>query len=291
MTISGIYFFCGAVLLCGFSLLWLASLRLKDASIVDIAWGVSFIISAWIYFGLSQEGFLPRKLLVVSLVTIWGLRLSAYIFNRNRGRGEDFRYQNWRNQFGRSWPWRSYVQVFFLQGFLAWIISLPLLAAQYSPTPGTLTVLDWSGAALWLAGFSFETIGDWQLARFRKKSNTPGEILRTGLWKYTRHPNYFGEAVLWWGFGLVALSVPNGWIALASPILMTYLLTRVSGVRMLDNALLERKPGYRAYVQSTSAFIPWFPKSANSEQAAVSEPVQPTVEQETHQTQDSSLYN
>jgi steroid 5-alpha reductase family enzyme len=291
MTNLGIFLINGIILLGSFSLLWLISLRRKDASIVDIAWGLSFVLAAGIYFWLSQDGYLARKLLVVCLVTIWGVRLSAHIYLRNRYKGEDFRYENWRRQHGSSWLWRSYLQVFLLQGLLAWFISLPLLIAQNSPIPDGLTAWDWIGCSLWAAGFALEALGDWQLARFQAQKQDPEAVLRSGLWQYSRHPNYFGEAVLWWGYGAIALSVPNGWLALTSPLLMTFLLTRVSGVRLLDKALLARKPAYEEYARSTSAFIPWFPKRTAPNAPEKSDHPDLEDDRESPRQQDSKQYN
>jgi steroid 5-alpha reductase family enzyme len=239
--------------------LWLLSIWLKDASIVDIFWGTGFVISAWIYFLLTPDGFISRKLLIASLTTIWGLRLSIHILLRNRRYGEDFRYQRWRQESGRHWWWYSFFKVFALQGLLMWVISIPLLAAQSSPTPTSLIWLDYLGVMAWGIGFFFESVGDWQLARFRADPNNKGELLNSGLWRYTRHPNYFGDAAQWWGFYLIAAAAGGYW-AIYSPILMTLLLRNVSGVSMLEKTLINSKPGYQKYILDTNAFIPWFPR-------------------------------
>ena len=241
------------------TLLWLISLGLRDASIVDIFWGVGFILLTWFYFA-QTDGFQERGVLVCGLVTVWGLRLSLYILRRNWGKGEDVRYRKWREQAGGRFWWISFFKVFIVQGFLLWLISAPLLAAQFSRLPAQLTALDWLGASVWLVGFLFETIGDWQLTRFRKNPANAGGVLRRGLWGYTRHPNYFGEATLWWGYFLSAVATPGGLWTIFSPALMTWLLVSVSGVAMLERNLLKNKPEYLAYTQSTSAFVPWFPK-------------------------------
>jgi steroid 5-alpha reductase family enzyme len=250
----------GLVILACMLLLWFASLRLRDASIVDSFWGLGFVIAAWSYFALTPDGYLGRKWLVVALVTIWGLRLSVHIFLRNRGKGEDFRYQQWRQEHGARWPLRSLFQVFFLQGFLMWVISNPLLAAQQAATPDRLTALDLLACLVWLVGFIFEAAGDHQLARFRADPANRGKVLDMGLWRYTRHPNYFGDAAQWWAFGLLALATPGGYWTLYSPLLMTLLLLRVSGVTLLEKSLAETKPAYRDYVRRTSSFFPWFPR-------------------------------
>ena len=243
--------------------LWLISLLLKDSSIVDIFWGTGFFITAWFYFFLTPDGFAARKLLIVILTTIWGLRLSIHILLRNWGHGEDYRYQQWRQEAGSNWWWRSFFKVFLLQGALMWIISAPLLAAQSNPNPPRLIWLDYLGAILWGIGFFFEAVGDWQLARFRANPDNKGKLLNTGLWYYTRHPNYFGDAAQWWGFYLIATAAGGYW-TIFSPIIMTLLLRRVSGVTMLEKSLKESKPGYKEYVETTNPFIPWFPHKSSS---------------------------
>jgi len=243
--------------------LWLISLLLKDSSIVDIFWGTGFVITAWFYFFLTPDGFAARKLLIVILTTIWGLRLSIHILLRNWGHGEDYRYQQWRQEAGSNWWWRSFFKVFLLQGALMWIISAPLLAAQSNPNPARLIWLDYLGAILWGIGFFFEAVGDWQLARFRANPDNKGKLLNTGLWYYTRHPNYFGDAAQWWGFYLIATAAGGYW-TIFSPIIMTLLLRRVSGVTMLEKSLKESKPGYKEYVETTNPFIPWFPHKSSS---------------------------
>ncbi len=255
-----------ALILALMSLLWVASLALQDASIVDIFWGSGFVVAALVYFAQAPQGYPPRKLLIVALAAIWGLRLSIHIARRNLGRGEDYRYRRWREQHGANWWWRSLVQVFLLQGLLLWIISAPLLAAQASPTPARLTLLDGLGTLVWGVGFFFEAVGDWQLARFKRNPANRGKVLRTGLWRYTRHPNYFGDATQWWGFYLVALAA-DGWWTVFSPVLMTVLLVRVSGVALLEKDLKASKPEYRDYLRTTSAFIPLPPKRGPDSQA------------------------
>ena len=249
----------GAVILLLMVLLWLISLPIKNAGIIDIFWGIGFVIITWLAFALTPQGYLPRKLLLGILVTIWGLRLAIHIGIRNLGKPEDFRYANWRAENGPRWWWFSFFQVFFLQGFLMWIISAPVIAAMTSGFPAILTPLDWLGTLLWLAGFLFETIADAQLRLFKANHSHEGKLLMHGLWKYSRHPNYFGEAVLWWGFYLIAVAAGRWW-TLFSPVVMTFLLTKVSGVAMLEKTM-KQKPGYENYMRKTSAFLPWLPKS------------------------------
>lgn len=252
----------GALVILGFmTVLWLISLALRDSSIVDPFWGAGFVTANWVYFALTPGGFPARKWLISVLVTIWGLRLSLYLLWRNWGKGEDFRYQKFRQDAGEKWWWQSLFKVFLLQGLLMWLISAPLLAAQFSPTPDRLALLDFVAVLVWAVGFFFEAAGDWQLARFRANPANKGQVLRTGVWRYTRHPNYFGDAAQWWAFYLVAAASLGGAWTLFSPILMTLLLLRVSGVTLLEKTLTTTKPGYKEYVESTSAFIPWFPRS------------------------------
>jgi steroid 5-alpha reductase family enzyme len=258
MSFLGIYLNVLLIILGLMTLLWLLSLLLKNSSIVDIFWGTGFVVTAWVAFFLTPDGFALRKLLIVLLASVWGLRLSLYILWRNAGKGEDFRYRKWREEAGPSWWWRSFFKVFLLQGVLMWIISAPLLAAQYFSTPDRLTVLDFLGIGLWALGFYFEAAGDFQLARFKADPANKGRVMERGVWRTTRHPNYFGDSAQWWGFYLVA-AAGGGWWTLFSPILMTLFLLRVSGVTLLEKTL-ETRPGYKEYIARTSAFVPWFPK-------------------------------
>ena len=240
------------------TLLWVLSLVLKNSSIVDIFWGAGFVIFAWVAFFLTPEGYLGRKLLLTAVVTLWGLRLTIYILVRNWGKPEDFRYQAWRKQHGKKWWWYSFFQVFLLQGVLLTIIAAPLLAAQISPVPARLGVLDYIAILLWAIGFFFEAAGDWQLKRFKSDPANKGKVMDRGVWRYTRHPNYFGDATQWWAYYLIAASA-GGWWTIFSPILMTTLLLRVSGVKLLEKTL-DTRPGYKEYAERTSEFIPWFPR-------------------------------
>ncbi len=237
-------------------LLWLISLALKDASIVDIFWGLGFVVVAWICY-FATNGFAPRKLLLTTLVTIWGLRLALYLFWRNHGKGEDYRYQSMRKRIGKNFPLVSLVVVFVFQGVLIWLISLPIQAAQASSEQ--FTAFDFIGVALWAIGLTFEAVGDWQLATFKSDPSNKGKVMNRGLWRYTRHPNYFGDALLWWGVFCFAL--PKGWWTMVSPLAMTVLLLKISGVALLEKTLSKTKPQYEAYVRRTNAFLPWFPKN------------------------------
>lgn len=244
--------------------LWVLSLILKDSSIVDIFWGAGFVMSAWVSFFSTLDSLGPRDWLIVSLVTIWGLRLSIHILIRNWGKGEDFRYVKMREDSHGNWWWQSLFKVFLLQGILMWLVSAPLSAIQVPSVVDQLGILDYAGLVLWGFGFFFEAVGDAQLTRFKSNPENKGKVLQSGVWRFTRHPNYFGDSAQWWGFYLIALAA-GGWWTIFSPILMTLLLVRVSGVALLEKSLKKKKPGYEAYAERTSAFIPWFPKQIDSE--------------------------
>lgn len=250
-----------ALLLAGFMFaLWLVSLWLRNASIVDIAWGPAYALVA-VATHMQLTGLVtPRALLVPALACVWGLRLGGYLFWRNHGKGEDFRYQAMRRYWGARFPVVSLFTVFALQGALVCLISLPLVVAQVAHEPMSLGFLDGLGVASWLAGLTFEAVGDWQLARFRANPANKGRVLDTGLWRYTRHPNYFGDSLVWWGFFAIALAVPGGIYTVVSPIVMTTLLLRVSGVALLERSLAKTKPGYADYVARTNAFLPGPPR-------------------------------
>lgn len=242
-----------------FSLIWILSVLLKNASIVDIFWGLGFVMVNGFYF-FTTPGFSTLNIFTIVLVSLWGLRLSAYIFLRNLGKPEDYRYQEFRKNYGekRYW-WFSYFQVFLLQGTLVWLISAPLLAINYYSGENTIVVIAVLGILVWLTGFTFEAGGDWQLARFKANPANKGNLLTTGFWKFTRHPNYFGDAAVWWGFAL--MSIASGcYLPVFSSVLMTWLIVKVSGVSMLERNMINTKPGFEDYVKSTSPFIPWFPK-------------------------------
>jgi steroid 5-alpha reductase family enzyme len=248
-----------AVILMLMTILWVISIFIKNVSIVDLFWGAGFVITALFYF-ISADGNFQRKTLLLSLVAIWGTRLSVYLSWRNLGKGEDFRYREFRKKYGehRYW-WVSFFQTFLLQGVLMWLISVPLLGAMFyreQPFPGFFDII---ALLLWLTGFIFEAGGDLQLARFRSDPANKGKVLDTGLWKYTRHPNYFGDSAVWWGFGFFCLAA-GSWLPVLGSLLMTALIIKVSGVALLERSLAEQKPQYRDYIARTSAFIPWFPK-------------------------------
>lgn len=234
------------------SLFFVAVLK-KDNSIVDIAWGLSFIIiSSFAFF--QSENYHLRAITLLLLVILWGLRLAIHIAIRNHGKPEDFRYQNWRKQWGKTFYLRSYLQIFLLQGFLMLIIASPVYTT-FAATPKPLTILDFLGLTVFLLGFLYESIGDYQLSQFKKDPNNKGKIMNQGLWRTTRHPNYFGEVTLWWGIYLIALS-GGQYLTIISPILITFLILRVSGVTMLEK--IPRRPPVPKIYQKHPRLLPQF---------------------------------
>jgi steroid 5-alpha reductase family enzyme len=236
---------------------WLVSLAVDDVSIVDSVWGPGFVVLSWLYAGLGDGGG-ARVWLVPILVTAWGLRLAVHIQARNRGRAEDPRYASMRRGWGPRFRWLSLVVVFWLQGALMWIVAMPLAQVQVATTPWSW--LDTLGLVLFAAGFTFEVEGDRQLARFLRDPANAGRVMDRGLWRYTRHPNYFGDALLWWGLGCFAAAVPGGAWTLVGPALMTALILRVSGVTLLERGLHRTRPAYAEYAARTSSFIPMPPR-------------------------------
>jgi len=243
------------------TLVWIMSVFIKNAGIVDPFWGLGYVVVAVFYF-FSTEGIETRKIILLALVAVWGLRLFSYLMWRNWGKPEDFRYQQFRKNYGkhRYW-WVSFFQVFLLQGFLMWLVSAPLLGAMYYSGDDLLNLFDAIAIIIWLIGFTFETGGDIQLVKFKSKLENKGKLLDKGFWKYTRHPNYFGDAAVWWGFALFAIAA-GSYITVIGSLIMTALLIKVSGVAMLEKSLKNTKPGYREYIKNTPAFIPWFPKKS-----------------------------
>jgi steroid 5-alpha reductase family enzyme len=250
----------GALVACVVAL-WLIAMRRDDVSIIDVFWGPGFVLVAVLTWVLPG-GDPVRKALLAVLTGVWGLRLGGYLAWRARGRGEDRRYTAMRAKLpaGAFRRW-ALTRVFLLQGALIWTISLPIQVGGALSGAGSPWWPVWLGIALWVVGFGFETVGDAQLARFRRDA-VDGAVLGTGLWRYTRHPNYFGDACVWWGIFLVAAGhVAVLPLVVVGPALMTYLLVRVSGKPILERDLSRRKPEYAAYVARTSGFVPWWPRS------------------------------
>ena len=235
-----------------FTGLWAVSLRQQNCSIADVAWGPGILLIGLIYYFTSKGGTL-RAHLTLALLAIWAIRLATHLYFRMRLQGEDFRYVKWRDDYDHWWL-VSYVKIFLLQAVVGWIISLPIYFAIVSVAPASLTILDYLGILLFVAGMVFEGLGDEQLRRFRADRANRGKVLDTGLWRYTRHPNYFGEALVWWGFGLIGVAT-GGLPGLLGPAIFTYLLLYVSGVALLESTLIE-KAGYIQYVGRTPAFLP-----------------------------------
>ncbi len=251
-----------AVIAAAMLLLWLVSIPIRNASIVDIFWGPAFAVVALVGWYIG-DGDHDRRTLLTALTGAWGLRLGAYLALRNLGHGEDLRYARWRKRIddaGGNFTLRSLPMVFLLQGLLVIVVSLPVQAGQLAITGRPPGITAMMGTLLWLAGFLFEAIGDWQLRRFKADPSNRGKLLDSGLWRYTRHPNYFGNACLWWGLWLVACDAPGLWWTAIGPLLMTFLLLKVSGVALLEKSLVSDKPGYADYQRRTSSFFPWPPR-------------------------------
>jgi steroid 5-alpha reductase family enzyme len=248
---------------------WIISVRKHDASIVDSIWSVFFLLGSVVYF-ISSSSYSVQQIVVLALVVIWALRLSIYITLRNHGKPEDSRYRDIRERYSPYFALKSLFIIFIFQALLAGFISMPL---WYVFThPADFDVVAALAVSLWFIGMFFEMVGDMQLANFkRSEASRNGGVLDHGLWRYSRHPNYFGEACIWWAYYLFAVSA-GGWWTIPAPILMTWLLLKFSGVVLLEKDIVNRRPSYREYIKNTSAFIPWPPKkfdksSANSEVA------------------------
>jgi steroid 5-alpha reductase family enzyme len=236
---------------------WLVSIPMRNVSIVDSLWSLSFVLMTLVYILLAPAAG-DRALLTLFLVGVWAVRLSAYITQRNWGKPEDRRYQAIRRENEPGFWLKSLYVVFGLQAILAWIISLPLLTAVVTPTP--IGWLDYTAVALWLIGLVFEAVADAQLAAFKARPESQGRVMDRGLWRYSRHPNYFGEACIWWGLWLLA-AASGAWWTIISPLLMTLLLLRVSGVTLLERDIVDRRPGYREYAARTNVFVPGPPRT------------------------------
>ena len=238
---------------------WLLSIAKKDVSIVDSIWSIMFLAAAVVFYMASDTAAWKNQLILV-LVAIWAIRLAVHLTIRNWGEPEDRRYQQIRAKYDPNFALKSLGIIFVFQAVLAWIVSLPLLAAM---TESTFSWLDVVGLLLWTTGMVFESVADMQLSRFKSKPGNKGKVLDTGLWRYSRHPNYFGECLVWWGFFAFALSA-GGWWTIVSPLLMTWLLLKFSGVVMLEADISERRPAYRHYIEQTNAFIPGPRKDSNA---------------------------
>ncbi|MFO0918792.1 MAG: DUF1295 domain-containing protein [Planctomycetaceae bacterium] len=248
------------------SLVWGISVLVRDASIVDPCWGLGFVLVAWLSRAWNGAGD-GRSLMLAILTTIWGVRLSLFLLRRNIGHGEDRRYAAMRQHHGLRFWWVSLFTVYLLQAVILWFVAWPIQASASVGTQQPLGWLDGLGVAFWTVGFLFEALGDWQLARFKANPANSGRVMDRGLWRYTRHPNYFGDCCVWWGVYLIAAA--NGvWWTVASPLVMTILLLKVSGVSLLESTIVDRRPEYATYQRTTSAFLPW-PPSINRSQSTI----------------------
>lgn len=233
---------------------WVVSVVVDDASIVDIVWGLGFVITIWAVYLLGPvDTSASRPVLMLILVTVWGLRLTGYLAWRNIGKGEDRRYQQMRKKNPDSFWLTSLFTVFGLQAVIMWVVAVPAVMAQGSEDP--LFWLDYAGALVWLVGLFFETVGDFQLARFKSRPDSKGKVMDQGLWQYTRHPNYFGDFCVWWGIYLIA-AAGGAWWTVFSPLVMSVLLMRYSGVGLLEKTITRRRPQYEEYIRTTNAFFP-----------------------------------
>lgn len=239
------------------TVLFILAMIREDNSVADVAWGPGFIVVTWATLFINGS-YGVSQFITASLVTVWGLRLAIRIYRRNRGKGEDPRYQKWRDDWGRHFVLRSYLQVFILQGLVLLLNVTPVMIIM-SYTGETLDWLVVLGLAVWCAGFLFESVGDYQLDSFLKSPENRGTVIDRGLWRYSRHPNYFGEAAMWWGIFIIALSVPWGWVGIIGPVAITGTILFVSGIPMTEK-MMEDTPGWEEYKRKTSALVPWFPK-------------------------------
>lgn len=247
------------VLLTLLTLLWILSSSIRDASIIDIFWGPACALPAVLTL-MRIEAPPLRAYVLTGLVSLWALRLAIYLARRNLGNGEDYRYQRMREKKGSAEAFArwSLIHVFWMQGCIAWFVSLPVQLGQFGPDG--FGPLAWLGVALFVIGFTFETIGDWQLMAFKSKPANEGKLMTHGLWSLTRHPNYFGDAAVWIGLTLIALESPFGLLTILSPVVMAYFLVRISGKAMTERHMIQKYPEYAAYKHRVSGFVPMPPR-------------------------------
>jgi steroid 5-alpha reductase family enzyme len=250
-----------------FLILWRIGVALKDVTFIDSWWAFGMVVLAWASF-IETGAPTPRKWLLVGLCSAWGLRLGLHLLGRWRSHGPDHRYQTMMDHAERERGWSfakaSLLLVFALQAPLQFFVCLPIQLGQVSPAPAALGPMAWVGVALAILGLAFEALGDWQLSRFKADPANRGKVLDTGLWRYTRHPNYFGDACVWWGLWLIAAETAPGLWSLPGPIFLTFTLTRWSGAPTIEGRLRKTRPGYEDYVRRTSGFVPWPPKKAEA---------------------------
>ncbi len=245
-----------------FVALWVIGLSMKDSSLVDI-WFAPCIATAAALGCVMANGAYPRRLLIAVLAAVWALRLGGYLLWRNWGR-EDPRYARYRKTLedqGKSFAWHSLTRINLYQGVIVFLALAPIIVAQTAAEPAQLGPLAWAGAAVWAVGVFFQGVSDWQLAGFKADPANAGKVLDSGLWRYSRHPNYFGESCVWWGYWLVACEVPWGWATFFAPAFLTWSILGMMGKELVERRMLKKRPGYQEYVARTSGFIPWFPRS------------------------------
>ena len=242
-----------------YMLLWFfIAIIKKDNGIFDVAWGLGFVVLAFLNLFMAQHIY-STQLVITILISVWAVRLALHIAYRKRGKKEDFRYAAWREQWGKKAVLKTFTNVVLLQGFFMLVIAVPLIVVNYKPV-ANINIINYIGVIVWIIGFLFEALGDYQLLKFKQDVLNKGKIMTSGLWKYTRHPNYFGEATMWWGIFLIAFSGSYSLISLISPITITFLLLKVSGVPLLESKYKDN-PDFIEYARKTNNFIPWFTKA------------------------------
>jgi steroid 5-alpha reductase family enzyme len=251
MGVFELYAIAFLVVLVMVSVLWAISVPLKDASIIDMFWGPLFVAMAWVLLP-ATDALSVKSYLVTLLVTLWGLRLAFHLINRNLGQGEDQRYRQWRERAGDNWWLQTYYRIYLLQGGIALVVATPLIAAFYSPYD--LTLINFIGVLVWAAGFVYELLADIQLTRFKADPDNRGKVMNEGLWAHSRHPNYFGDALQWWGLGLIAVTGATWW-ALLGPLAMTAVFLGLSN-DVLERGMKKRNPKYVDYIENTPKFLP-----------------------------------
>jgi steroid 5-alpha reductase family enzyme len=248
----------GGIIFCFVSSLFLLSLLIKRNDIADVAWGIGIVLVAGSSYVLATEKSIALQVMLL-LVVLWGLRLATRIFLRNMNKGEDFRYKKWREEWGKWFHLRSYAQVYLLQGLLMILIGYPVAHMSVYGAGTHLSIFSVMGIIVWCVGYFFEVVGDWQLDRFLSNPENKGKMMTVGLWRYTRHPNYFGEVTMWWGLWFMVATLPLGYIAAISPVTITFLILKVSGIPMLEKKFEDNKE-FQTYKARTSAFFPLPPK-------------------------------
>lgn len=239
------------------TVLWIVSVALQDASIIDLFWGPLFVAMAWVLLAIELDHAAPKHLLFVFLVTAWGLRLAFHLTARNVGHGEDVRYRAWRSHGGKNWWLKTYYRVYLLQGTIALVVATPVIACFAGPP--RMSIINWIGVAVCIAGMTTEAMSDIQLTRFKAEPSSAGQVMDKGLWYYSRHPNYFGDAVMWWGLGIATFSGPTWW-SLVGPLAMTLVFLNLSQ-DVIERGLKRRRPDYVYYIERTSAFFPLRPSA------------------------------